>query len=73
MIFEKRSAIVSAEIVETVFGVISPNTRINKVSTPVANPTLSFPHSLVASRVESEDAYRFTMLFPIRIVEISLS
>lgn len=49
------------------FGVISPNIRIRSVRMPVASPTLRLPKRLIASVVDSEEADRFTTLFPIRM------
>ena len=63
----QRSDIFSEDRVAEVFGVISPKIRIKKVIIPVAAPTISFPNSLDDKRVVKEEAYIFTMLFPIRI------
>ena len=51
-----------------VFGVISPNTRISRVSTPVAAPTALLPNNSIVNVVIIDDAERFTMLLPTRII-----
>ena len=58
---------VSADIVDKVLGVISPNTSMSKVNTPVATPTALFPKIFMVRVVKREDADRFTILFPMRI------
>jgi hypothetical protein len=60
-----RSTIFSALIEDMVFGVISPNIRINSVSIPVASPTHLFPHMSIAIVVVRADAERLTILLPI--------
>ena len=67
IIFAFFKEIFSAEIVDKVFGVISPNTRISKVRIPVAIPTALLPNNLIVNVVISDDAERLTRLFPMRI------
>ncbi|CCY52966.1 uncharacterized protein BN781_01370 [Coprococcus sp. CAG:782] len=57
----------------TVFGVISPNIRISRVSIPVEIPTAALPNTLVVRVVARDDAEMFTMLFPIKMVLISFA
>ena len=49
-----------------VLGMISPNIKITKVSTPVAMPTARLPQVLMANVVATEEADRLTILLPIR-------
>ncbi len=51
---------------------ISPKMRIKKVRIPVAIPAPTLPRSLIAMEVAREEAERFTILFPIKIVLKSL-
>ena len=55
-----------------VFGVISPKRRTTSVRIPVAIPTAALPKAFVTNVVVRDDADILTMLFPIRIVLISL-
>ena len=67
------NAISSAFFDATFFGVISPNTSIRNVKTPVATPTRLLPNIFSVSVVDSAEAERFTILFPIKIAESILS
>ena len=67
IIFAFFKEIFSAEIVDKVFGVISPNTRISKVRIPVAIPTALLPNNSIVNVVISDEAERLTRLFPMRI------
>ena len=51
---------------------ISPKRRTISVRAPVAIPTAELPNAFVTNVVVREDADMLTMLFPIRIVLISL-
>ena len=52
---------------------ISPNTSIRNVNIPVAIPTRLLPNIFNVSVVDSAEAERFTILFPIKIAESILS
>ena len=67
------NAIFSAFFDATFFGVISPNTSIRNVKTPVATPTRLLPNTFNVRVVDRADADRFTILFPIKIAESILS
>jgi hypothetical protein len=58
---------VSADMVDKVLGVISPNTRMSKVSTPVATPTALLPKRFMVNVVKREEADKLTRLLPMRI------
>ena len=49
-------------------GVISPNTRMNRVSRPTAIPGPTLPNSLVAMTVAKAEAAILTRLLPINMV-----
>ena len=61
--------ILSAFIVARVFGDTSPKISIRKVRIPVATPAATLPNIEMASDVVSDDAERFTILFPIRMAD----
>ena len=61
------NAMVSAEMVDNVLGVISPKTRISRVRTPVAIPIALFPKTFMVKVVSRDDADRLTILLPIKI------
>ena len=63
-----ESAICSLLTVAHVFGIISPKSRMIRVSTPVTILTATLPQILIASVVASADAEILTILFPMSIV-----
>jgi len=62
----------AARRVANAFGVISPKTRMSRVSMPVEIPTSVEPNLIVAIYVAIEAATILTTLFPINMVMIIL-
>ena len=63
----------SGKSLATLLGVISPKISTTTVTTTVERVAPMSPYSFTNSRVAMEDTAMFTMLLPIKIVEISLS